>query len=47
MLDHIHIMDQRMQKMSSAMEAMGAEIDDQVMPEIEDCELDDDDQGDR
>ncbi|HIO54436.1 MAG TPA: serine O-acetyltransferase [Chromatiales bacterium] len=47
MLDHIHIMDQRMQKMSSAMEAMGAEIDDPVMPEIEDCELDDDDQGDR
>ncbi|MBF0218048.1 MAG: serine O-acetyltransferase [Gammaproteobacteria bacterium] len=39
MLDHIHLMDQRMEKMCGAIRSMGAELDMAALPELRSCEL--------
>lgn len=40
MLDHIHVMDQRMEEMCRRMTALGAELDEMQMPTLDGCELD-------
>jgi serine O-acetyltransferase len=39
MLDHIHIMDKRMQNMCNTLRAMGAYEDDLELPELKSCEI--------
>lgn len=39
MLDHIHVMDKRMEDMCKTMKAMGAELDDMHMPELGELEI--------
>lgn len=39
MLDHIHVLDQRMQSMCEAMKKMGADQPDFTMPKIDSCEI--------
>ncbi|MDH5228824.1 MAG: serine O-acetyltransferase [Gammaproteobacteria bacterium] len=39
MLDHIHAMDQRLESMCKAIKALGAEIDDSKLPDLENCEI--------
>lgn len=39
MLDHIHVMDHRMEKMCEAMRQMGFEPDDEALPDLESCEI--------
>jgi serine O-acetyltransferase len=40
MLDHIHVMDQRLEEMSRGLQSLGAEVADLQLPELESCELD-------
>lgn len=39
MLDHIHVIDHKMQKMCEAMRQMGYAPDDEELPELESCEI--------
>ena len=39
MLDHIHVMDKKMEDMCKTMKAMGAELDDLHMPELGELEI--------
>lgn len=39
MLDHIHVMDKKMEKMCKQMKAMGAELDDMKIPELGELEI--------
>jgi len=45
MLDHIHIMDKRLEDMCQSLKSLGAEVGDMQMPDLGPCELDT--QGDR
>ena len=40
MLDHIHVMDQRLEEMSRGLQSLGAEVADLQLPDLESCELD-------
>ncbi|MDH5694231.1 MAG: serine O-acetyltransferase, partial [Gammaproteobacteria bacterium] len=40
MLDHIHVMDTRLEEVSHALVKMGAPVEDSKLPQIEGCELD-------
>lgn len=46
MLDHIHVMDERMQNMCAALKQLGMEIDASKLPDLGPCELDSDDKRD-
>ena len=39
MLDHIHLMDQRLETMCGAIKGLGAEITDSKIPELGPCEI--------
>ena len=39
MLDHIHLMDQRIEEMCAGLKSLGAEVGDQHLPELDACEL--------
>ena len=43
MLDHIHVMDEKMERMCKALKAMDAEMDDMQVPKLGELELDTDD----
>jgi serine O-acetyltransferase len=40
MLDHIHIMDKRLEDMCRGLKSLGAEVADLQMPDLDACELD-------
>jgi len=40
MLDHIHIMDERMEQMCKALKELGAEVPSGRLPELDSCEID-------
>lgn len=40
MLDHIHVMDRRLEEMCRGLKSLGAEVADMQMPEISRCDLD-------
>ncbi len=40
MLDHIHVMDQRLEEMGRSLQSLGAEVGDLQLPDLESCELD-------
>lgn len=40
MLDHIHVMDQRMQQMCESIRRLGGQMEDLELPELTSCELD-------
>lgn len=46
MLDHIHVMDERMQNMCAALKQLGMEVDVSNLPDLGPCELGTTDQGD-
>jgi len=39
MLDHIHIMDKQLEKMRAALNAAGMAVDEEPIPELDDCEI--------
>ncbi|MGA7801266.1 MAG: serine O-acetyltransferase [Gammaproteobacteria bacterium] len=39
MLDHIHVMDQRLEEMCGAIKVLGAEVGEQELPDLGSCEL--------
>ena len=46
MLDHIHVMDERMQNMCAALKQLGMEVDVSNLPDLGPCELGSTDKGD-
>ncbi|MDJ0807822.1 MAG: serine O-acetyltransferase [Gammaproteobacteria bacterium] len=39
MLDHMHVMDKKMQGMCEALKSLGVEEDDEILPDLESCEI--------